>query len=59
MQAQGGQGAQAQGEQGQAARGQDIQEQAYKLHVANSLKQRIHLNLWSDPFCTVIPFAFT
>ena len=59
MQAQGGQGAQAQGEQGQAARGQDIQEQAYKLHVANSLKQQIHLNLWSDPFCTVIPFAFT
>ena len=30
------QGAQAKGGQGQAARGQDIQEQAHKLHLANT-----------------------
>ena len=35
-QVQGAQGAQAQGGQGQAARGQDIQEQAHKLHLANT-----------------------
>ena len=39
MQAQGAQGAQVaqtQGGQGQAALGQDLQEQAQKLHVANT-----------------------
>ena len=36
MQAQGAQGAQAQGGQGQAALGQDLQEQAQKMHVADT-----------------------
>ena len=53
--AQGVQGAQAQGGQGQAALGQDLQEQAQKMHVANTPCPAG--NNKSTSACGVIPSA--
>ena len=55
MQAQGAQGAQAQGGQGQAALGQDLQEQAQKMHVADTPCPAG--NNKSTSTCGVIPSA--